>query len=204
MGDLEDELLIESAYFVPGRAGVRLLGDLARRGVAVRVLTNSLASTDVPAAFAGYAPYRAPLLGHGVALHELSAMPARARRNWPEATHETKATLHTKTLVFDRKAVFVGSMNLDPRSRDLNTEIGLLVHSPELAGQVATFIDFGMAPDNSYAVALNRARREAEGPLVWQATADGQRVRLTAEPEVDMENELAAWVLSLLPIEDQL
>lgn len=204
LDDMAEELLIESAYFIPGRAGVSLLGALESRGVEVRVLTNSLASNDVPPAFSGYAPYRAPLLGYDVELYELSADPNSARRYWPSSSADSRATLHTKTLVFDRESVFVGSMNLDPRSREINTEIGILVHSPELAGQVADFIELGMRPDNSYRLALNKSRSEDEGPLLWINAEDGRTIRHTSEPESDTGNEVAAWFMSLLPIEDQL
>ena len=83
-------------------------------------------------------------------------------------------------------------------------EIGLLVHSSELAGEVADFIELGMRPDNSYELALNPSRSDAEGPLLWRNAEDGRAVRHTAEPEVGMGAEIAAWLLSLLPIEDQL
>ncbi len=202
--NLKDELLIESAYFVPGRRGVVLLKGLEKSGVDVRILTNSLASNDVPAAFSGYAPYRAPLLGYGVELHELRADPGTARQYWSNLAVRARATLHTKTLVFDRRAVFIGSMNLDPRSVDINTEIGLLIHSEELSKQVAAFIEMGMEPDNSYALSLNDKPGSALERLIWRSEAQGEIVRHYDDPDTNFGQQVRAWFLSLLPLEKQL
>jgi len=204
IANLKDELLIESAYFVPGEKGVVLLGGLEKRGVDVRILTNSLASNDVPAVFAGYAPYRMPLLRHGVELHELRADPGTVRRYWSNLAVSAKATLHTKTLVFDRSAVFIGSMNLDPRSGKINTEIGLLIHSEELSTQVAAFIELGMEPDNSYAVSLDDKHGGAYERLIWQGETHGETVRYHDDPDAGLGLQIRSWFLSLLPIEKQL
>lgn len=204
IANLKNELLIESAYFVPGRRGVALLRGLEERGVDVRILTNSLASTDVPAAFSGYAQYRVPLLRHDVELHELKADLGSARQYWSILAVRARATLHTKALVFDRSAAFIGSMNLDPRSRDINTEIGLLIHSEELSKQVAAFIELGMEPENSYALSLNDKPASGQEPLIWQAEAQGEIVRHYYEPDTALLHQIGAWFLSLLPIEDQL
>ena len=204
IASLKNELLIESAYFVPGTRGVDLLGQLEDRGVEVRILTNSLASNDVTPAFSGYAPYRLPLLRHGVELHELRADPGSVRQYWSNLATRAKATLHTKTLVFDRSKVFIGSMNLDPRSDRINTEIGLLIHSEELSTQVATFIELGMEPENSYVLSLNDKSGHSLGPMMWQGETRGTRVQYHDEPEASIGKKMRAWFLSLLPIEKQL
>ena len=204
IANLRDELLIESAYFVPGTNGVDLLGQLENRGVDVRILTNSLASNDVIPAFSGYAPYRVPLLRRGVELHELRADPGTVRRYWSNLAVHARASLHTKTLVFDRSDVFIGSMNLDPRSGRINTEIGLLIHSEELSTQVAEYIELGMKPDNSYELSLDDNPGRSVGPLTWQSETDGEIVRHYDEPDTALGQKVRAWFLSLLPIEKQL
>lgn len=133
---IERELVLVSAYFVPGLDGVSFLSTLAQRDVQVRVLTNSLQSTDVPFAHGAYVRYRAPLLDAGVGLHELKARlpldhPTRRfgiRSHW--------ASLHTKAMVFDEDTAFIGSFNFDPRSRFWNTELGVVVHSAEFAREL--------------------------------------------------------------------
>ena len=116
---LKKELIIFSPYFVPGEAGTALLTQLAGRGVRVRILTNSLASNDVGLVHSGYSKYRKALLRGGVELHELNKDLARedseVKRRWRGSS---RASLHAKSFVFDRRQVFIGSFNLDPRSRD--------------------------------------------------------------------------------------
>ena len=204
IGELESELMIESAYFIPGRQGVRLLGELERRGVDVRVLTNSLASNNEPLAFSGYARYRVPLVTRGVELHELRVDPGNARRDWPKQAVQAKATLHTKALVFDRRKVFLGSMNLDPRSININTEIGLLIDCVPLSKQVAARLEDGMGPDWSYELSLNEKPESQQVPLIWKSRIGDAPVRHDYEPDTGLAYQIYAWFLSLLPIEKQL
>jgi phosphatidylserine/phosphatidylglycerophosphate/cardiolipin synthase-like enzyme len=138
---LQTELLIESAYFIPLDGGVAKLKELVERGVRVRILTNSLASNDVIAAFAGYASSREALIRSGVELHELRPEPGPVRKRLIGLGG--KSGLHTKALVFDRKDVFIGSFNLDARSSAINTEAGLYVESPALAAQVVEYMNEG-------------------------------------------------------------
>jgi putative cardiolipin synthase len=173
---LQSELLIGSAYFVPRDKAIEAVKDLQARGVRVRVLTNSLASNDVVAAHAGYAKRREQLIRSGVELYEYRSdsrvSKTRAYRG------ESRAALHTKAIVFDRESVFIGSYNLDPRSSSINTETGLYVESPELAGQVAAYLDEGVRLENSYRVLLDE-----EGELIWVTEIDGREVRYYQEPE---------------------
>ncbi len=179
------ELLLESAYFVPAGEGVAILSRLARGGTRVRVLTNSAASGEVAVAHAAYRKYRRPLLCAGIELHELRA----------DAGGGTVLNLHTKAAVIDRREVFVGSLNLDPRSAVLNTEIGLLVRSPELAAQVAAYIEDGMTPAKSYRAVLDRRR------LAW--IVDDRAVPTRREPGASRWWLLLVRLLALLPIERQ-
>ena len=194
---LQDELLIESAYFIPLPRGVDKLSELRARGVKVRVLTNSLASNDVLAAFAGYSAQREPLLKAGVELYELRPEPGPVRKRLFGGG--SKAGLHTKAIVFDRKDVFVGSFNLDARSAMINTEAGLYVESAVLARQVAAFMDDGIAPDNAFRVQLG-----ADGRLVWSAEEDGKPIRYDVEPMSTTGQRMQAGFIRLLPVEKQL
>ena len=136
---VQNELLIVSPYFIPGEAGVAWLRGLVNRGVRVTVLTNSLAATDVGAVHAGYQRYRQALLEAGVRLYELKpeAIEYERAKRGKGGISGSRASLHAKTFVFDRRAVFIGSLNLDPRSIRLNTEIGVVCESAPLAEELA-------------------------------------------------------------------
>ena len=170
-------VVISSPYFVPGPLGVQAFRDLTRRDVKVSVLTNSLAATDVPLVHTGYARYRAELLRSGVDLYELS--PTRMFRNDELLVPAMSlGRLHSKAAVIDETIVYLGSVNLDPRSDSTNTELGLLAESPELARQVIDVIDLAQR-GSSY-----RLRFANDGvSLEWLATSDTGDVVLTQEPE---------------------
>jgi cardiolipin synthase C len=138
----------------------------------VRVLTNSLAATDLPLVHGGYTVYREALLKAGVELHEMRAHPHRSGRwHWP---WRGRVSLHSKTLIFDEHSAFVGSFNMDPRSAFWNTEIGVLLESPVLACQLKTLADQAMSADISYRLHLddhNRLMWHCQGPQglkVWR------------------------------------
>lgn len=140
----QQSLVLVSPYFVPGESGTRLLMSLVDRGVKVRVLTNSLAATDVPVVHAGYAKYRPRLLKHGVQLFELkpTAEPdIGGRSSTSSLPPGSEASLHAKAFVIDQRMVLIGSMNFDPRSAWYNSELGMLVDSPQLAAQVIQAFD---------------------------------------------------------------
>jgi putative cardiolipin synthase len=188
------DLLIVSPYFVPGKRGVRYLGGRERDGVEVRVLTNSLAATDVWLVHAGYMKYRRPLLREGVQLFELrpeaaGAKRARSAKAFPGAS---RASLHGKTMVFDRRSVFIGSMNLDPRSLQQNTEVGVLVSSPDLSQEVAALFDRWSSQELAYEVT-----RGANGGLRWTGG-------FTDEPRAGFWRRLAVKLCSHLPIDSLL
>ncbi len=212
---LGSELLLVSPYFVPGDAGVDRLRTLVQRGVKVKVLTNSLASTDVPAVHAGYRQYRRALLEAGIELYELkpTAVPAAKRDHPPGSRDDGKqpslsgsshASLHAKTMAFDRRALFVGSMNLDPRSVFTNTEIGVLVEQPEL---VATHVEKLESQLSNIGFRLELAPAtgaDSTPEIVWIATQDGQVVRYSSEPMTHAWKRFKVWLLSLMPIEQLL
>ncbi|HSE89002.1 MAG TPA: phospholipase D family protein [Candidatus Binatia bacterium] len=194
---VEKEVLVESPYFVPLARGVEVAKALVTRGVRVRVVTSSLASTDVLPAFAGYSISRKDLIRAGVEIHELRFEPGPARKRQLPAG--SKAGLHTKTLVFDRKDVFIGSFNLDVRSATINTEAGLYVESPVLAAQVVDYLDDAAGPEVSYRVLLDE-----DGELYWVASEDGKPLRYDTDPLSTPGQRFQASLWSIFPILEQL
>jgi cardiolipin synthase C len=205
------ELLILSPYFVPGDAGVASLRQLRQRGVKVQVVTNSLASTDVVSVHSGYQRYRKPLLEAGVELYELKPSAAQrqdAAAKRADTTHGTsgssRAALHAKTLVADRRTLFVGSMNLDPRSLFLNTEIGVILEMPEMARAFVQRLDADLR-GSAYRLALSPEGAAGSSRRVeWIALEGGREVRYATDPGASFWRRLGAGLLSLLPIESQL
>jgi len=171
--------------------------ELHDRGVRIRVLTNTLVSNDVLAAHAGYSGRRKQVLESGVDLFELRADAEVIKKRI--AFFGAKAALHAKVVVFDRKDVFVGSFNLDPRSADINTEAGLYIESPELAAQVIAWMDEGVRPENSYRVLL-----DAHGNLSWVTEYEGREVRFDTDPESTAWQRFVTGFIRVLPVEGQL
>jgi len=195
-----EELFIVSPYFVPGKRGAESLVAQAGRGLSVAVLTNSLAATDVAAVHTGYARYRRDLLRGGVDLYEMKRkVGSETGRSQLSVTGSSGASLHTKAMIIDGRWVFVGSMNIDPRSANLNTEMGVLVESPELAAQLRAQLDHIIGPEMSYRVVLE----EGEG-LVWYDRVKGVDRRLEREPDASVGRRVTVTLLRVVPIESQL
>jgi len=174
------ELLISSPYFIPSEEGRRHFGDMHKRGVRVAVLTDSLASTDSPAAHAGYARHRVALVRAGVELYELR--PAWDVQHPPSHRwrHTSPFSLHAKIVVQDRARAIVGSVNQDPRSRLHNTEGWVVLESPELAAELAALFEEGTDPRHAFKVELNETG--GTQALVWSIEEDGKQVRYESEP----------------------
>ena len=196
--EARQEVLIESPYFILLDPGMTQVRALTARGVKVRVLTNSAATNDVLAAQAGYANTRKELLAAGVALYELRP-DSNMKREWSMVAGKSRASLHAKALVIDRKTVFIGSFNLDPRSKAINTEIGVIVESPELARQLTAFMDDGVTPGSAFRLSL-----DPDGSLVWTLNTNGQNVQLDTDPQTTFWHRLMLDLVGLLPIEEQL
>lgn len=199
MGTPQRELLLVSPYFVPTSDGTEVLTGLARRGVAVRVLTNSLAATDVPAVHAGYAKRRHALLRGGVKLYELKPDGPRPRSSPADRglTGSSGASLHAKTFAVDGQRIFIGSFNLDPRSAALNTESGLVIDSAQLATRLAD-VFHNQLPAQSYTLRL-----DAQGHIEWldQSAPDAPPRVYRNEPLTPVWKRAMVRVLSWLPIE---
>jgi cardiolipin synthase C len=196
------ELILISPYFIPSDEGIAALGAVANRGVRVRVLTNSLASADVvPLAQAGYARRRERLLAAGIELHEMR--PERLESTRTRLAKSSGAYLHTKAIVIDRQHVVVGSMNLDPRSRLSNTEIGLLARSSELGAGIGRLFDDAVTPARAFRVQIARAQGQAPR-LQWTTEENGREVRYDREPLVGFWRSWFAWLLGAVAPEELL
>jgi len=196
----DSELLVVSPYFIPRERGVEFLARAEERGVRTRVLTSSLEATDVGLVHSAYARYRRPLLEGGVELFEMKRSGAAVQEAQARgAFGSSSASLHAKTYVFDRRELFIGSANLDPRSLDLNTEIGFVVESRELAGRQAARFDEIADAEMTWRLSL-----EASGELVWSGTDGGQPERYTRDPGAGFWTRAKLWLAGLLPLEDQL
>lgn len=196
IGAPQKHLTLVSAYFVPTAAGVEAFGNLQDRGVDVRILTNSLSATDVAVVHAGYGKYRKDLLQKGVQLFETRRLDEGSGFSSEIGPFGSSATsLHAKTFSIDNERIFVGSFNFDPRSIDLNTELGFVIESPQLAQRVHGILDSGI-PDNIYEVRLN-----PDEDLYWVEEINGELIYYDTEPESSAWKRFAVWVLSKLPIE---
>ena len=198
------EITIVSPYFVPGEAGVAWLTGLVRNGVRVTVLTNSLASNDVTPVHSGYQRYREALVDGGVRLYELrpEAIGYQPTHGKEKRSRGSRAALHAKTFVFDRRAIFIGSLNLDPRSIVLNTEIGVVCEDAAMAESVLAPLE-----DRLDQIAWRLERQTDESgrkQLVWVETGEQGVRRLTEEPGVSAWRRLGVWFFGILPIESML
>ncbi len=205
--DVRSELLVVSPYLVPGDGGMKLLAGLRDRGVRVRVLTNSLASTDEPIVHSAYQKYREPMLKDGIELYEVRPVLGDTSNRGGgslKAQSGGQFALHAKVFVLDRRRVFIGSMNFDRRSLKLNTEIGVLVDSPELARQVIARFDAIARPANCYVPELAAADASGHQGLIWRTEENGKPVDLTSEPSGDLMKGVKSDLLSLLPLDDLL
>jgi putative cardiolipin synthase len=199
----KSDLIIVSPYLVPGAPEMELLRQLRERGVRVRILTNSLASTDMPIVHAGYQHYRVPLLQMGVELFEVRRHPGEPDTNGGSIKSGSSGAfaLHAKVFVIDRERAFVGSMNFDQRSLRINTEMGLIIDSPQIAREIAGRFDAITQPANSYQVILEAADGSAGPTLRWVGANDGNAVKFDAEPGVKPLKRTWIDALSLLPLD---
>jgi len=208
------ELLMVTPYFVPGRAGMRLLRQMRGRNLTIKIITNSFLSSDAPLAQIGYMRYRKDLLRAGVELYEIKPSLVQLqheqdRRQFGgdfrrlcsavirsggaliregtsriqiggsslQSGGSSRGALHAKTFILDRQTVFVGSFNFDPRSIKLDTQNGVVIHSPELADQAACLFAKGISPARTYRVTLL-----GDDDLVWITEDNGREVRYYREP----------------------
>ena len=195
MASAQSDMQIISPYFIPGEMGTGELIASAGRGVAIAILTNSLAATDVTAVHGAYARYRRLLIEGGIELFELKPYDERSRVS---LFGSRGASLHTKAFMVDRRLGFIGSMNFDPRSRSLNAEMGVLFEHPGLVAELCQIFADQTAAANSYRV------RVEDGRIAWRDFSAGAVRICRSEPEAGIWRRLAAKAIGLLPIESQL
>jgi len=202
--DLQKELLIFSPYFVPGREGTKGLCELRQRGVRVRIFTNSLASTDVGIVHSGYVKYRRALLRAGVELYEVNKKIDRVTRKEKKGdTGGAKASLHAKSFVLDRKKVFVGSLNLDPRSIRENTEVGIMLTSETLAERMVEGFD-EVVNKAAFRLELKKDEQGLEY-IIWHGMEDGKERTWSHEPHTTFGRRFLIHTLRFVPfVESQL
>jgi putative cardiolipin synthase len=195
----QKEIVMTSPYLIPGEAGMAMMRETRSRGVSFRVLTNSLAATDEPLVHTGYRRYRTQMLKLGVDVYELS--PTRVKRNLRLGMFgTTHGRLHAKTAVIDRQTVFIGSMNFDPRSEKHNTEMAVIVQSPQLAREVLRLMDLDKL-QASYRVRTSKAN---EYQLEWLTTDDDGEVVLYQEPDTTFWQRFMLQLLAPLAPEELL
>jgi phosphatidylserine/phosphatidylglycerophosphate/cardiolipin synthase-like enzyme len=191
MRSAKQELVIISPYFVPGAEGMVLMRQLVSQGVHIRILTNSLASTDSPLVYTGYSRYRAGLLKLGVELREMRPKLGLKRPRF-HPFQSSNASLHAKALVIDQKTVFVGSLNMDGRSRRFNSELGLVMRSSDIAQQVTNILD-DVSADGSYRLSL----RDHTNQIEWFSGEPGQELIWHSDPETTLTQRI--WLGALAP-----
>jgi putative cardiolipin synthase len=199
------ELIVVTPYLVPSKDELRLVEGRRREGVRVGILTNSLESTPDEAAHAGYTHYRVPFLQEGVQLYEVRSLLGNNRGSGQSGriSRYGNYALHAKLYVFDRKQLFIGSMNFDARSGRLNTEMGLIIDSAELAQQEAGRFEAMTRPENAYSVAL-RPGSEQSPRLVWRTSEGGKPVEYDSEPVRSPWQRVKVKFLALLPLDSEL
>lgn len=192
----KEEVVASSPYFVPGPVSMEMLQELRSRGVKVTVMTNSLASTDEPIVHIGYAAHRVELLRMGIDLYELSSSRLKDNKR-PFLFGKSLGRLHAKLVVIDKKRLFIGSMNLDPRSATINTELGAMIDSPPLARELLRVIDIDRL-QSAYRVRLN----PNGAGLQWLSNDGDKEFILNNEPDSTPWLRIKSWLLSpFVPIE---
>ena len=186
------EIVIVSPYFVPMKDGIQGLADLEERGVEVTVITNSLAANNQFTVHGGYAPSRKPLLEAGVRIYEVRPDLAVSGTEFVDASGG-RATLHTKAYIVDEEEVFIGSFNFDPRSANLNTELGVIIRDPELALFYSVAVEDALR-DSTFEVFLNN-----DGKVRWRGYKDGEEVIYDKEPETTWGQRTKAWFARIIP-----
>jgi len=188
----EREILLISPYFVPMKSGIEGITALQESGVQVTVITNSLAANNQFTVHGGYAPSRKPLLEAGVKIYEMRP-DADVRGTEFVNASSGKATLHTKAFIVDEEQVFIGSFNFDPRSANINTELGVIIHDPDLGLLFSILVEDAL-PLQTYEVFLNE-----KGKVRWRGYVDGQEVIYEKEPDTTWGQRFGAGFARILP-----
>jgi len=197
LGSPTKRLTIISSYFVPTKDGVNTLVELAEAGIDIKILTNSFDATDVTAVHSGYSQWRPSLLRAGVKIYELKSTASEEKREnklW-KARSQSSTSLHAKTFAVDDYQVFIGSYNVDPRSANINTEMGVIINDEELAKQLHSALSDELL-GQAYEVKLLE-----NCSLQWHTVEAGEKVVYDSEPRVDISDHVWLAIMSWLPID---
>ena len=197
LGSPSKKLTIISSYFVPTKDGVSTLVQLADSGVDIKILTNSFDATDVTAVHSGYSQWRPALLRAGIKIYELKSTASEEKRGnklW-KARNQSSTSLHTKTFAIDDHQVFIGSYNVDPRSANINTEMGVIINDDELARQLHQALSDNLL-SQAYEVKLMD-----NDQLQWHTVENEEKVIYNSEPRVGMSDHIWLTIMSWLPID---
>ncbi len=197
LGRPSKELTIISSYFVPTKDGVDTLVELAKTGIAIKILTNSFDATDVTAVHSGYSQWRPKLLEAGIKIYELKSTASEEDRDnklW-KARSQSSTSLHAKTFAVDDHQVFIGSYNVDPRSANINTEMGVIINDDELARQLHEALGDGLL-NQAYEVKITDDKH-----LQWHTIENGKIKIYDSEPKVDFSDHVWLTIMSWLPID---
>jgi putative cardiolipin synthase len=203
---VQSDFVLVSPYFVPSDDELMTLKELRRQGVRIRILTNSLESSPEVTAVSGYEKYRVPILQSGSELYEVRSLLGSNRGSGQSAkiSRYGNYALHGKWYVFDHRRVLIGSMNFDQRSQHINTEVGLLIGSADLARETERRFDFMVKPENCYIVRLSPASISGKPRLIWHTVENGTDVEYTHEPARNHWQRAESKLLAVLPLEHEL
>ena len=199
MGEPKQHLELVSAYFVPTQKGTDYLSDKAKDGIQVRILTNSFLANDVALVHAYYQQYRKQLLKNGIELWEFKPYIERPERTWYEvmtgnvipAKNKNSSSLHAKFFDVDGM-VFIGSFNFDPRSANLNTEVGLVIESDALQNEISRNLEFYL-PKIAYQLKLDKS-----GNIIWlEHQENGKMTEHLHDPET---TKFQRWMMKTVPL----
>ncbi len=197
LGSPSKKLTIISSYFVPTKDGVDTLVELAESGIEIKILTNSFDATDVTAVHSGYSQWRPSLLRAGVKIYELKATASEEKREnklW-KARSQSSTSLHAKAFAVDDYQVFIGSYNVDPRSANINTEMGVIINDDQLAAQLHDALSDDLLTQ-AYEVKLLD-----NGNLQWHTIEEGKKVVYDSELRTDVSDHVWLTIMSWLPID---
>jgi putative cardiolipin synthase len=205
MSHVQTELMMVTPYFVPSDHELEVLKELRAKNARVRILSNSLESAPELSAQSGYTKFRMPLLESGVEMYEIRALLDKTR-----GSGQTRAVsrygnyaLHAKLYIFDRRRLYIGSMNYDQRSLRINTETGLIIDSPQLAEQMTKRFESMTSPEEAYVLAL-RTDEHGHPAIEWRTVMGGRELYSTREPSRGFWQLQKVRMLSLLPINPEL
>ena len=185
-------MVVITPYFIPGKRGVEFWRSITGKGVRVVILTNSLATNNHTPVHSAYARYRHDMIDAGVELYEVRVDASKLPEGGTGPSYDS-LTLHTKLVLIDRRLTFVGSLNLDPRSIDINTEAGVLVENSALAGRLSEKISEAL-PSFAY-----RVTESEKGRLRWTVEIDGREVMEKNEPQAGGWLRFKAWLFRAAP-----